>query len=129
MAQVRTQPLPPGRYWLDVQSAQLDPFRSWVASNPGAVTIEHSEAAPSLTFFIFRTSKPMRFDQRSFGFPSVAGPEINTANDTVQRPPVPTVKSEVIDPLVDAVQSGAASGLGRALIIGALVWAFSKADP
>lgn len=131
MAQVRTQPLPAGRYWLDVPITQLDPWMLWVRSNPQTVSIEHSEVAGSpaagLTFFIFRTSKPMRFDQRSFGFPSLAGPEIQTANDTVQRPPTPTAKSEVLDPLLEQVQAAAGSNLGRAVLIGVLLYAFTKA--
>lgn len=135
MGQVRTQPLPAGRYWIDVRGAQLDPWMAWVRSNPQLVTVDHSEAvevqpvnapAVGITFFIFRTSKPLRFDQKSFGFPTTAGPEVHVAADTDQRPPVPTIKSEILDPLLDKVQEAASSNLGRALLIGVLIAAFSK---
>lgn len=112
MAQVRKNPLPPGRYWITVIStggkSQLSNFRQWAASNPARVNITHTEPAGGGTnngaFFIFEIVKlPTRFDVAQFGFPNVAGPEIQTSADTVQRPPVPTPASVVTDALGDVV--------------------------
>lgn len=135
MALVRTQPLPAGRYWIDVRGAQLDAWMAWIAANPGTVTVEHAQPvevqpfdgpAIGITFFIFSTSRPLQFDQKTFGFPSSAGPDVHNAADTAQRPPVPTIKSEILDPLLDKVQEAAGSTLGRALLIAVLIAAFSK---
>ena len=136
MALVRTQPLPAGRYWIDVRGEQLDAWMAWIKANPGTVTVEHAEPvevtpfigpAVGITFFIFSTARPLQFDQRLFGFPSSAPADIKSANDTAQRPPTPSIKSEFIDPLLEQVQAAAGSNLGRALLIGVLLYAFTKA--
>jgi len=110
VAQERRNPLPPGRYWLTVIStggnSQLSNFRQWAASNPARVQITHTEPAGGGTsnggFFIFEIVKlPTRFDVAQFGFPNVAGPEVQTKADTEQRPPVPTASSITADALGD----------------------------
>ena len=100
MAQEQKNPLPVGRYWISVTSSDAAPqrmtnFLTWAISNSKRVTIEKQEPAGDSThngvFAIFRVNTlPIRFDQLQFGFPNVAGPEIQTSADTVQRPPVPT---------------------------------------
>jgi hypothetical protein len=118
--QEKRNPLPPGRYWLTVISqageSKLDAFFAWARANPSRVTVEKSEPAGGGTnngaFVIFRVNTlPLRFDQAQFGFPNVAGPEIQTASDTVERPPVP----------------GAADALGD--IFGGLARALDAFDP
>lgn len=118
MAQERRNPLPPGRYWITVIStggSQLDNFRQWAASNPKRVKIEKTEpagdGARNGAFFIFSiTALPTTFDQRQFGFPNIAGPEIQSSADTVSRPPVPTPGSVATDALGDIF-----GGITRAL--------------
>ena len=46
-------------------------------------------------------------DQRSFGFPNEAGPEIQTSDDTVKRPPVPKPSDILNDlPALPTIGSG-----------------------
>lgn len=102
----RRQPLPAGRYWITVISSDSAPnrmsnFLQWCDANKARVTVEKSEPVINDTnngvFRIFRLSKPTKFDTAQFGFPNVAGPEINTSDDTVQRPPPPTPASTLQD--------------------------------
>lgn len=116
--QERRNPLPPGRYWIAVVSrgnSELDHFRQWVQANPSRVKVEKSEPLGGGTsngaFFIFNVvALPIRFDQKQFGFPNVAGPDVQRAADTVQRPPVPTPASVATDALGDIF-----GGITRAL--------------
>jgi hypothetical protein len=118
MAQERRNPLPPGRYWIAVTSrgnSELDHFRQWAAANPSRVKVERSEPIGGGTsngaFFIFSIVRlPVTFDVKQFGFPNVAGDDIQSAADTVQRPPVPTPASVTTDALGDIF-----GGITRAL--------------
>ena len=87
----RRQPLPAARYWIDLRPGTLDAFRAWVTANPTRIAAERFEAVESadngVTWALFRVLKPTRFDSRTFGFPTVATPDIEHAADTVQRPP------------------------------------------
>jgi len=122
-AQVRKQPLPVGRYWITIISipggaSKLDAFNGWIGSNPTRVLLERAEAPAELTdnnggFFIFRVLKPITFDQKQFGFPNDAGPEIQHASDTIQRPPVP----KVTDILDDVVPAGLFDGVGSGVLL------------
>jgi hypothetical protein len=137
MSQVRVQPLPVGRYWIIVTdaltstlpggSSRVLQFRAWAASNPTRVRVEHSDSSDLTVdgaFFIFSILQPTRFDQRSFGFPNTAGPEVQTSADTVQRPPVPTPLSTLEDWISDLTQSVG----GRFAIVAGLVYLASKME-
>lgn len=40
MALERSNPLPPGRYWVDVSPADKPAFDGWLAANRGALAVE-----------------------------------------------------------------------------------------
>lgn len=133
MTQVRKQPLPVGRYWISVISAgnsELDHFREWTAANPTRIKVLASEPLDDPNsngaWFLFLVLKPTKFDQKQFGFPTEAGPEIQHRADTVQRPKVPTpldTFQEAIDALGQKLRD---AGIMQALLIGGLVYAFTQ---
>lgn len=128
----RRQPLPAGRYWITVFSDDAHPdrmshFLQWCDANPGRVVVEKSEPVVTETrngvFRIFTLSKPTRFDSKQFGFPNVAGPEIKSQDDTVQRPPKPTPAGELGDWLSSLAMPG---GIAQWAMIGLLAWLVLK---
>lgn len=100
MAEVRTNPLPPGRYWIDVADKPsgangVDDFDAWVRANAGKVHFESSSehppqgGVPRRLFAIFTVSAPVFFPAANFGFPSFAPASVRTEEDTIQAPPDP----------------------------------------
>lgn len=120
----RRQPLPAGRYWITVTSSDAAPdrmthFLQWTTSNAQTVIVDKQEpigGGGNGVFAIFTVLLPTTWDAKQFGFPNVAGPEIQTADDTVQRPPVPTAGSVLTDFLGDFFSSP----VGRFALLGAL---------
>lgn len=93
---MRESPLPPGRYWVDmVKRAEEDQpsiFNDWVLANRGLVrviTTEEEPSDPPITWYLFETfEKPdgfggfVRPEWVGLGFPSIAGPDVQSQDDT-----------------------------------------------
>jgi len=125
----RRTPLPPGRYWVTVSSSPTAPdrvkhFLQWTESNAQTVIVDKQEpmSGGAMLFAIFTVLQPTTWDGKQFGFPTVAGPEIQTSADTVQRPPEPTPGSVVSDFFGDFFSSP----VGRFALVAALVVVFTK---
>ena len=87
MTEERRNPLPVGRYWIDVskEPVPLGTWQGFLAASSGFVHVETTEDDPDFSFFIFTTSKELVWPE-GIGFPSIAGPDIKSRADTVQRP-------------------------------------------
>ncbi len=109
--------IPPGRYWLDAFGDKRTVFLDWKKGKPEVKlenTTEDADSDPPHLFVIFRIpagssnfgSPGVFFPTKTLGFPTVAGPEVQGVDDTVQRPP--PVKN-ALDVLADQVsgESGA----------------------
>lgn len=105
MALERRQPLPPGRYWIDVvgkpgdlifkgwalafrdhvhfESEDLTPELGPVVPSPGAPVVR-----PQVHWYLFNTDTPLVWLGPSLGFPTIATPDIHTKADTAKRPAV-----------------------------------------
>jgi len=119
MARELRRPLPPGRYWADVFPQNRVMFDAWVkvAGDSGAIhgeVSEHfpaSDGAPEHDFVIFVTNRELVWPDQEMGFaPNVAGPEIHSSDDTVQKPP-PTPSA------ADQLSAGLES-VGKAVVLG-----------
>lgn len=110
----KRQPLPPGRYWIDVIGPEkVARFVSLLNAGAtiGAVTVEDTTTwSPNLlegivgggapqAWFLFsvnfqdfqgRKVAGLEFDTKEFGFPTIATDDIHSKDDTVQKPPDPT---------------------------------------
>jgi hypothetical protein len=91
--QVRTNPLPAGRYWIDVFGVEnVKDFGAWVTEMAGAVRTEqveeNPEADPPSLFAIFVVpdgrSPFMPFEK--FGFPTTAPASVKSKDDTEHGP-------------------------------------------
>jgi len=103
----RKNPLPPGRYWQDIFEDQWSAFDAWLTQNADKVHVEENEThipegdekggnitgiaagAKARHFYIFTVLSPVMWDQKHWGFPTVAGPAVKSSEDTVQRPELP----------------------------------------
>jgi hypothetical protein len=128
----RRQPLPPGRYWITVSSSPSAPdrmthFLQWTAANAQTVIVDKTEpmgGGVNGLFCIFTVLQKTAWDAKQFGFPNVAGPDVQTSDDTVQRPPKPTAGGMISDVLADLF----ATPVGKLALIGALAFLFGKAS-
>lgn len=99
-AVARTNPIPAGRYWLDVftpsPAGHADSeavFSRWLGENFGRVVVRTTETFPGpplrnwYLFEVLAGATPTAFPFVALGFPTKAGPEVKSSGDTVQRPP------------------------------------------
>jgi len=126
----RRQPLPPGRYWITVTNSPSAPertahFLQWAEANAQTVILDKREPVGGNVdglFVIFTVLIKTTWDALQFGYPNVAGPEIQTSDDTVQRPPVPTAGSVLSDLFGDFF----ATPVGRFALVAGLVVLFTR---
>lgn len=120
--QVRKNPLPPGRYFIDIVSTSEEVWQLWLKKNADIVTVEKKEAAAPemptdvipmpgmgpyyqpparepvpVTWYLFTLKEPAIWP-RGVGFPNEANaPTIQQRSDVHVRGPVPTVTDVVHD--------------------------------
>jgi hypothetical protein len=118
MALERRTPIPVGRYWIDVIGENIPAFDAWARESP-QVVIEASELfeddEPRREWVLFRTTAPAAFENRLFGFPTIADESVKTSGDTVQRPDPETTEDQIAK-----LASVAKFGIGAALLIALL---------
>jgi len=89
----RRNPLPPGRYWVDVFQSKATAFNAWLARQKDSVRVETTESYPgdldrayeSRDWVLFRVLAPVPWEGP--GLPTVADAGVRTSDDTVQKPP------------------------------------------
>jgi hypothetical protein len=106
----RRRPLPAGRYWADLIEGKRAFFDVW-AQQYGTAGVLHGEVSehfeptgsePARDFVIFTTTEETVWPDADMGFaPSIAGPEIRSSSDTVQRP---APEKDPIDKLTDIAE-------------------------
>lgn len=137
----RRNPLPAGRYWIDVVGDNFYVMEGWLKAVAPFVQVENqhltpatgfdpgagppllpgpdavANSTPRIMFYIFRTSKALPWVGAVLGFPNIAGPQIQTQADTTARPPTP---KGPLDDFFQNLPSG--EGLGALALLGALAW-------
>lgn len=97
----RRNPLPAGRYWQDFFGKQRQFFINWREQAKPHVKVLSTEAHEATDqseprdWVLFETDAPLPWDAAQLGFPTIAGPQVQSSSDTVQRPdpePTPTGK-------------------------------------
>lgn len=109
----RQNPLPIGRYWQDIFASKWPSFHQWLKDNASKIHVEVTESTAKTAgdvldsdgneareFVIFTVKSPVTWDQKSWGFPTVATPDVKSSRDTVQRP---DPEKDPLDKLADAV--------------------------
>lgn len=119
----RANPLPAGRYWVDVFATDSPDFSSWLAANRSTVSIvstEHFDAnagGPARDWVLFQVSAPTPWSGP--GFPTIADASVTSSSDTAQRPdPAPdptTTLADAIDRQARSWGTGTLIGIGVGL--------------
>jgi|GEM_PF-4909660 len=123
----RHNPLPAGKYWVDVFAKDSDAFGAWLSSNKPTVavrTTEHYDSDPPRDWYLFEVSAPTPWNGP--GFPTVAGQNVTSSSDTGQRPdPVPSIPTQIEQELEGIKQTAKTTtwitGAVLAIVAGALV--------
>ena len=79
----RRNPLPPGRYWLDVFPPNIATITAWTRANKSVrvVSTEFFDSTPPRQWLMFDIVSPTQFDQLTFGFPTVVKQAAAVAKD------------------------------------------------
>lgn len=116
----RHNPLPIGKYWVDVFEQDSANFYDWLAANKGAVQVTSTESFPSngggpaREWYLFKVSAPVSWNGP--GFPTIAEPNVQSSSDTSQRP---DPEKDPLDKLDDWM-GRKGNGLNYALALGAV---------
>lgn len=123
MALQRANPLPIGRYWIDIYGAEKTlQFRSWIARNSASLTVEKEEHHlpkgdfDEHTWYRFAVTAPVAWEGP--GLPDIipegeTGPQ--TVSETADAPHVPTTGEEI-----DAIEQSIKES-GEALKTGVMI--------
>jgi len=93
--QKQTDPLPVGRYSLDVADfpeGHIDEWHGFVHANASKLKVTENEehdaegGVPKRLFTIFEVTEPVFFPAQNFGFPTIAPANVKSESDTIQAP-------------------------------------------
>lgn len=129
----RKNPLPTGRYWVDVPSGDLSTFQTWLAERPTQIRVDATAEREAQSITLFGTGSKITWYQFTVlspvpwfgpGTPTIATEDIVSIDDTVTRPPP---EPGFLDQLLGAsgsvpVAAKYAIWGGAALGAGLLVW-------
>jgi len=135
---MRQDPVPPGRYWLDVPAAKMKIWEDLTARNKGALQVDYQEFTSDISqgpldrWFIFTVVMPVSWPLGKLAQPNTAPAWVQRRSDVVQRPEDP--RQHPIDTTVDVITENAAdtidafqqSQLWRLGIIFGLIWLLTK---
>jgi hypothetical protein len=89
--QREVSPIPPGRYWIIVESQNIRDFDNWLRDMQGGVRVEAAsldtsgpKASQFLIFNVPAGRSPF-LNAQQFGFPSLAPPNIRSREDAISN--------------------------------------------
>lgn len=122
MAVETRNPLPAGRYWIDVskEPVPLGTWQGFLSAFAEFVHVDTTEEDEDFAFSIFTTSKALVWPE-GIGYPTIAGADIKSRADTVQRPdPEPDLIDQI--PTVKQIVSGVGDTVKLvAVVVGIIV--------
>jgi hypothetical protein len=130
----RANPLPAGRYWVDVFAPDAEAFGAWLSANRATVrirTTEHYDSTPPRDWYLFEVTAPTSW--QGPGLPTIAASNVTSSSDTAVRPdPVPSLATQVEQQVESASSAlgpfakGLVGVLAAAFVIEVGVGAFRK---
>lgn len=134
MALQRQNPLPVGRYWVDVTEKDFSKFEEWLKRNTSVhvVTVEetprkqvspgeagpigYAEYWPATRWYLFDVKVPTAWEGP--GFPSIAKGE-TTKDDTVDKPP-PMTSGDALEDVMPKLPKLPEINLGPIILVAGL---------
>lgn len=122
----RRNPLPVGRYWVDVIGDDaIRKFDGWLVQHSFTVHVEKTQhddgsilmGRPPSNWVLFSVESPTKWEGP--GLPTVASPDVRSKDDTVQKPPPEP------DPL-SSFSDFFSGGAGPLIALGLLWWLSQK---
>jgi|SRR5262245_7424249 len=88
MAVERANPLPQGRYWVDLSPDDLLPFNVWLGQNKGSVAVRASSksATDGWEWVLFDVVAPAMVFWNGPGYPTIAPADATSERDVKQIP-------------------------------------------
>ena len=119
----RRNPLPAGKYWIDIFEPKRAVWQNWVNKAGASIHILSTESFeaiggyPARDWLLFETSQPLMWDIAvDIGWPTIAGPQVHTSDDTVDKPkPEPLFKTPSLE---TKIVLGGAALLVAAVVVG-----------
>lgn len=132
MPMVRKNPMPAGRYWIDITAASRDIWDLFVKKNADIITIEKDEPDTWLpgfksVWFVVFTLKDKTIWPRGVGFPDTMETWQKERTDVHQRGPIPT-PGDVWDDITHTAAEKAQEVLTGAAILAAIWWFSQRKD-
>lgn len=135
----RKNPLPPGKYWVDVFEPQEIAFQDWLRRNKANVAVTSTESFDptgdyaARVWRLFEVNAPVTWEGP--GFPTIAGANVKSSADTSDRP---APEKDPLDKLSDYgtnVEKTAktilwvAGGVAAIVVTGVLVVRYAPRQP
>jgi hypothetical protein len=88
MALERANPLPPGRYWVDLSPDDKLAFNVWLTQNRGAVAVRAASRDDSSgwEWVLFEVTAPAMAFWNGPGYPTIAAADVTSERDVKQIP-------------------------------------------
>lgn len=88
MAVERSNPLPPGRYWVDVSPDDRGAFDGWLQANRGTVVVRSTsqDGSSDWQWILFDVTAPAMAFWNGPGYPTIADPSVTTESQVKQVP-------------------------------------------
>lgn len=112
MAIERKNPLPIGHYWIDLFGPNILKAGSDWMKKVAVRTTEEFDGDIKRAWILFDVKTPIPWDAVTYGFPTIAAPNITTSDDTVQKPP-----SEHVPDTTDLLEGVIAVGKTAAFLM------------
>lgn len=134
MPLVRKNPMPAGRYWIDVPKPARKIWDLFVKKNSDILKVEQDKSdtwlpgCGSIDWVLF-TLSDLAIWPRGIGFPNSADASVKARPDVHQAPPSMTEKEavkEVARDIATTASEAASSAFTTALLIGLAIYVFTK---
>ncbi len=124
----RTNPLPPGHYWVDVFGLNIPKFDAWLkAYGPFGIHtdatqhFESPDVASVRNWYLFTYTPAFEgavvIWDTLFGFPTIADSSIKSSEDTVNRPDLPLDVTDELGNWINHVEQQLAGSLGNMAVV------------
>lgn len=128
--QRQVSPIPPGRYWILVESPDIRDFDDWLRDMQGAARVEAAsldapagQKASQFIIFNVPVGRMPFLNALQFGFPSFAPPNVTSRQDVIANELHKNPEDVAVDIIrkAGAAAENAAEGLGGLFVIGLLL--------